>query len=51
MYLVQNQGLTPEIIREVVKALRKMKKGKATGPSDIPVEVWQCLGDEGVDIL
>lgn len=45
---VPNQGLTPEIRQEeVVKALRKIKKGKATGPGDIPVEVWQCLGMRG----
>ena len=36
---------------EVVRALRKMKNGKATGPDLIPVEVWKALGEEGVDIL
>ena len=33
------------------RALDKMKNGKAVGPDGIPVEVWKCLGREGVDIL
>ena len=28
---------------EVEAALRRMKKGKAVGPDDIPVEAWKCL--------
>ncbi|XP_037772417.1 uncharacterized protein LOC119568090 [Penaeus monodon] len=28
-----------------------MKNGKATGPDDIPVEVWKALGEEGNDVL
>ena len=24
---------------------------KAVGPDGIPVEVWRCLGEEGMDIL
>ncbi|XP_047502966.1 uncharacterized protein LOC125048346 [Penaeus chinensis] len=36
---------------EVERALRKMKKGKATGPDDIPVEAWKVLGRTGVIIL
>ena len=28
-----------------------MKKDKATGPDEIPAEVWKCLGEEGIDIL
>ena len=36
---------------EVERALRKMKKGKATGPDDIPEETWKVLGKTGVDIL
>ena len=26
------------------KALKQMKTGKATGPDDIPIEAWKCLG-------
>ncbi|KAK3550584.1 hypothetical protein QTP70_000364 [Hemibagrus guttatus] len=36
---------------EVRKALKKMKSGKAVGPDDIPVEVWKCLGEAGVEFL
>ena len=36
---------------EVSEALRKMKSGKAVGPNLIPVEVWKCLGEVGVDWL
>ena len=28
-----------------------MKNGKATGPDNIPVELWKSLGEEGIDIL
>ena len=28
-----------------------MKKGKAQGPDDIPVEVWIALGNKGVEFL
>ncbi|XP_074350154.1 uncharacterized protein LOC141689696 [Apium graveolens] len=32
---------------EIELALMKMGKGKATGPDEIPIEVWWCLGKEG----
>jgi len=25
-----------------------MKCGKAVGLDDIPIEMWKCLGDEGI---
>ncbi|KAL5574156.1 hypothetical protein UlMin_023753 [Ulmus minor] len=34
--------------KEVGKALKRMKLGKAVGPDDIPIEAWKCLG--GVEI-
>ena len=37
--------------REVRRTLGKMKKCKAVGPDGIPVEVWKCLAEEGMDIL
>ena len=36
---------------EVRTRLRKMKKGKAQGPDDIPVEAWIALGNKGVEFL
>ena len=32
---------------EVRKALKQMKIGKATGPDDILIEAWKCLGEVG----
>ena len=28
-----------------------MKNGKAVGPDDMPVEVWQCLGESALKFL
>ena len=36
---------------EVKNALRKMKKGKAVGPDELPVEVWKCMGKMGIKFL
>ena len=33
---------------EVKVALQKMGRKKAVGPDQIPIEVWRCLGDEGL---
>ena len=32
-------------------ALRNMKNGKATGPDNLPIEVWKSLGRTGVNFL
>jgi hypothetical protein len=49
---IANEKETTGINREEVKrALKNMKNGKATGPDEIQVEVWKCLGDKGIDIL
>ena len=32
---------------EVKNALRRMKKGEAVGPDELPVEVWKCMGEMG----
>ena len=41
-----------EITEEEVKtALKKMKKGKARGPNDIPVEAWLIRGDGRIGFL
>ncbi|XP_068210309.1 uncharacterized protein [Palaemon carinicauda] len=45
-------GMVSDIDRVKIRvALRKMKKGKATGPNESPVEVWKCLGEFGGDML
>lgn len=36
---------------EVLRAHRKMRRTKAVGLNNIPIEVWKCLGDEGVHWL
>ena len=47
-----NEGLTQGISRNGVKvAISRMKNGKATGMDGSPVDVWKCLGDEGIDML
>ena len=36
---------------EVAAAMKRMKRGKAVGPDNIPVEAWKVLGWLGVEIL
>ena len=36
---------------EIKEALKKMTNGKAKGPDQIPVEMWKCLGEEGLEWL
>jgi len=36
---------------EIKEAMRKMPNEKAEGPDQIPVEVWKCLGEEGLEWL
>ncbi|KAD3069016.1 hypothetical protein E3N88_36896 [Mikania micrantha] len=38
-------------IEEVFAAFKRMGRRKAVGPDDIPIEVWKCLGDEGLGWL
>ncbi|KAK4314874.1 hypothetical protein Pmani_013869 [Petrolisthes manimaculis] len=46
------EGPTRPVERlEVEKALKKMKRNKAVGLDNIPMEAWFALGKEGVDIL
>ena len=37
--------------KEVKNALRRMKKGKAVGPDELPVEVWKCMGKMEIKFL
>ena len=39
------------VSREVRNALRRMKKNKAVGPDELPVEVWKCMGEMGIKFL
>ena len=50
----------PEVVKEEVNcfsreevknALRRMKKGKAIGPDELPVEVWKCMREMGIKFL
>ena len=36
---------------EVKNALRRMKKGKAVGADELPVEVWKCMGKMRIKFL
>ena len=36
---------------EVKNAVRRMKKGKAVGPGELPVEVWKCMGEMEIKFL
>lgn len=34
--------------KEVVNALKRMKRNKADGPEDVPVEAWRGIGRAGI---
>jgi len=36
---------------EIKETLKKMTNGKVEGPDQIPMEVWKCLGEEGLKWL
>ena len=36
---------------EVRENMQRMKNGKAVGPDDILVEVWECLGESALKLL
>ena len=38
------------VSRKVKNAL-SMKKGKAVGTDKLPVEVWKCMGEMGIEFL
>ena len=39
------------VSREEVKNALRIKKGKAVGPDELPVEVWKCMGQMGIKFL
>ena len=38
------------VSREVKNALKKIKKGKAVWPDELPVKVWKCMGEMGIKL-
>ena len=48
---VVNEGVKCVSRKEMKNALRKMKKGKAVGPDELPVEVWKCKGEMRIKFL
>ncbi|XP_019256381.1 PREDICTED: uncharacterized protein LOC109234776 [Nicotiana attenuata] len=38
-------------VEEVVRTMSKMSRGRATGPDEIPVEFWKCVGRAGLEWL
>lgn len=34
---------------EVKEVIRKIRRGITVGSDEIPVEVWRCLGEEGIE--
>ena len=46
------EGSTPAIdTEEVHMPLKRINNGKAIGSDEIPVEVWDCFGEEGAVML
>ncbi|XP_070019704.1 uncharacterized protein [Nicotiana sylvestris] len=38
-------------VEEVMRAMSKMSRGRATGPDEILVEFWKCVGKTGLEWL
>ena len=48
---VVNEELNCVSRDEAKNALRRMEKGKAVGPDELPVEVWKCIEKTGIKFL
>ena len=48
---VVNKEINSVSREEVKNAIRRMKKGKAVGPDELPVEVWECMGEVEIKFL
>ena len=46
-----NQEATCISREEVKNALRSLKKSKAVGPAQLPVEIWKCMGEMRIKFL
>ena len=45
-------NIGPNILKcEVRKAIQDMKKGKATGDDEIPVDILKLMGESGIEVL
>ena len=45
---VVNEAVNCVSREELKNALRRIKKGKAVAPDELPVEVWKCMGEMGI---
>ena len=48
---IVNNGVNCASREEVKNALRRMKQGKAVGLDELPVEIWKCMGEMGIEFL
>ena len=48
---VVNEKLNCVSREEIKNTLRRMKKGKAVGSDELPLEVWKCMGEMGIKFL
>ena len=48
---IANKGVNCASREEVKNALRRMKQGKAVGLDELPIEVWKCMGEMGIEFL
>ena len=48
---VVNEDVNCVSREEVKNTRRRIKKGKAVGPYELPVEVWKCMGEMGIKFL
>ena len=49
--MAEEREVNGEREEEVVAAMKRMKRGKAVGPDDIPTEVWKVMGTAAVEWL
>nr|XP_016507335.1 PREDICTED: uncharacterized protein LOC107825019 [Nicotiana tabacum] len=47
----KNGEKMPIEVEEVMEVMRKMSRGRATGPEKIPVGLWRCVGRAGLERL
>ena len=48
---VVNEELNCISREEVKNALKRIKKVKTVGPDELPIEVWKCMGEMGIEFL